>query len=95
MLAYKIGAVVGRSLEMRTGIDFAYYRSKVWKDVYDVVSLSSLEIDEHRFRKFLSESNLDSHRHEIIQIIEDNFTDETRSLLKGLDLGRIREVLGV
>lgn len=93
LLVYKLGAILGRNDNLKTGIDFEHYRSKVWKDVYDVVSLSALEIDAAKVRKFLKESGLDEYAAEIIQIIEDNFNDEMRGLLKDANLSRIRKIL--
>ncbi len=93
LLAYKIGAILGRSDIMKTGLEFDYYRSKVWKDVYDVISLSALEIDNTKVRKFLIESKLIEYRHEIMQIIVDNFNDEMQGMLKDADLTRIKKIL--
>ena len=93
LLAYKLGAVFGRNIELRTGIDIAYYRSKLWKDVYDVVSLTGLEIDARKVEKFLSESGLGEHKGDIMQTIEDNYDDEARSVLRGASLAKIRKIL--
>jgi len=93
LLAYKFGAVFGRNLNLKTGLDFDYYRSKIWKDVHDIAGLSKLEIDEKKVVGFLKESGLDAHREEIAQIIEDNYNDETRSLVKDADMGKIRRIL--
>ncbi len=93
LLVYKLGAVLGRNILLRTGIDFDYYRSKVWKDVYDAVSLSKLDMDYKKVGDFLVRSGLNNYRKEIIQIMEDNFDDEMRLLLRGFSLSRIKELL--
>ncbi len=93
LLIYKLGAALGRSDILKTGLDFDYYRSKVWKDVYDVLSLAEIELDANVVRKFLKESGLDDYKEEILQIIEDNFDDEMKGLLKNATLGKIRMVL--
>lgn len=92
LLTYKLGAVLGRNIKLKTGIDFEYYRSKLWKDLYDVLTLSKLEIDSKKVKKFFVESGLDKYRDEIIQIIEDNFDDEIKSLTNG-SLDKIKEIL--
>src|SRR3990167_6007419 len=51
---------------------FDYFRSKIWKDIYDIITLSQLEIDAKKVDKFLGESKLAEYKTEIIQIIEDN-----------------------
>jgi hypothetical protein len=93
LLTYKLGAVFGRNIQLRTGIETAYYRSKLWKDVYDIVSLAELGIDAGKVEKFLSESGLGEHKGEIMQVIEDNYNEEIGSLLKGASLAKIRKVL--
>ncbi len=39
LLTYKIAAVLGRSNQLRTTLEPEYVQAKVWKDIYDVVSL--------------------------------------------------------
>lgn len=93
LLTYKLGAIFGRNINLKTGIDFEYYRSKIWKDVYDVAGLSRLEIDAKKVMGFLKESGLDAHKEEIVQIMDGNCTDETRNLVKGADMAKIRKIL--
>ncbi len=93
LMAYKLGAVFGRNIELRTGIDTTYYRSKLWKDVHDIVSLTGLEMDAGKVEKFLSESGLSEHKGEIMHAIEDNYDDEARNSLSGASLAKIRKIL--
>ena len=93
LLVYKLGAILGRNEYVKAGVQVDYYASKIWKDVYDVLSLSALEVDATKFGKFFHESKLDKYKDEIMEIIEDNFNDEMKSMLKGADLSRIREIL--
>jgi|GEM_PF-931039 len=93
LLTYKLGAVFGRNINIKTGLDFDYYRSKIWKDVHDIAGLSRLEIDGKKVAGFLKESGLDAHKEEIAGIIDDNYTEETRNLVKGADMEKIRKIL--
>ena len=93
LLVYKLGAILGRSIQLRTGLEFRYYKSKLWKDVYDVVSLSKLEVGLEKVNTLLSESKLSGYKQEILTAIEDNFDDEIRSLLKDASLADIRKIL--
>lgn len=93
LLLYKFGAILGRNLYLKTGIDISYYRSKIWKDVLDVFSLSKLEIDQKKLNSFMKESGLSKYRGEVLQIIEDNFDDEIRSIVQDASLERIKKVL--
>lgn len=93
ILVYKLGAVLGRNTYVRAGIDINYYKSKLWKDVQDVISLSMLNIDSKKFNKFMIESGLSKYKEEIIQIIEDNFDDEIKSLLKEDSISKIKTIL--
>jgi len=93
LLVYKIGAILGRSTLMKTGLDVNYYRSKIWKDIYDIITLSQLEIDAKKVDKFLGESKLAEYKTEIIQIIEDNYDGELKTLLKDADLSDIKNIL--
>ena len=93
LMVYKLGAILGRNDYVRAGNRVAHYRAKIWKDVYDVMSLSALELDAGKVRRFLKESKLDGYSDEIMQVIEDNFNDETRGMLKDADLERIRKIL--
>lgn len=95
LLAYKLGAVLGRNIQLRTGLEFDYYRSKLWKDVYDIVSLSGLKINQKSVKGFLARSGLDDYAEEILSVIEDNFDEEVRSLIKDASLERIRKILAV
>ncbi|MFH1393910.1 MAG: hypothetical protein ABIH29_03435, partial [Candidatus Micrarchaeota archaeon] len=85
--------IIGRNINLRTGIDFEYYRSKLWKDAYDVVSLTQLELDQAKVDMFLKESKLDDLKDEMLGILDDNFDDEIKSLLKGASLAKIRKIL--
>jgi hypothetical protein len=93
LLTYKFGAILGRNIQLRTGLEFDYYRSKLWKDVYDVVSLSGLKINQKSLNSFLAKSGLDEYADEILSVIEDNFDEEIRSLIKGASLEKIRKIL--
>ena len=93
LMTYKLGAILGRNLQLRTGLEFDYYRSKLWKDVYDVVSLSNLKINQKNINSFLAKSGLDEYKDEILAVIDDNFDDEIRSLIKDASLDRIIELL--
>jgi hypothetical protein len=93
LLTYKLGAILGRNLYVKTGIDVNYYRSKLWKDVHDVVSLSELEIDSEKYNRFMKDSGLSQYKEEISQIIEDNFDDEIKSIFKEDSASRIKEIL--
>lgn len=95
LLTYKLGAILGRNIQLRTGLEFDYYRSKLWKDVYDVVSLSGLTIDQKSVNNFLAKSGLDEYSEEILSVIEDNLDDEIRSLTKNVSLDRIRKTLTI
>jgi hypothetical protein len=94
LLTYKLGAIFGRNIELKTGFEFDYYKSKIWKDVYDVVSLSSLKVDPRRVNKFLADAHLAAYKDEILTIMEDNFDEEMRALLNGNTLSNIRKILG-
>jgi len=93
LMTYKFGAILGRNIQLRTGLEFDYYGSKLWKDVYDVISLSRLEMNQKSVNHFLAESGLDEYSNEIMSIIEDNFYEETGSLIKDVSLERIRKTL--
>ncbi len=92
-MTYKFGAILGRNTQLRTGFEFDYYRSKLWKDVYDVITLTQLEINTKKVNKFLNESGLVEYAKEIFQIIEDNFDVELKSLLNNISLSDIRKIL--
>lgn len=93
LLTYKLGAILGRNIELKTGFEFDYYRSKIWKDVYDVLSLSNLKINTKEVNIFLANADLADYTDEILTIIEDNFDDEIRTLLRGSSLENIRKIL--
>lgn len=93
LLTYKLGAIFGRNIELKTGFEFDYYRSKIWKDVYDVVSLSNLKINPKTVNKFLEDSELVAYKDEIMTIIEDNFDAEIRSMIKDASLKKIKAIL--
>ena len=94
LLTYKLGAILGRNINLRTGLDTNYYRSKLWKDVYDVISLSKFEMNAGTVHNFLPRSKLYDYRSEIMTAIEDNYDDEIRSLLNDTSLIKIRKLLG-
>jgi hypothetical protein len=93
LLVYKLGAILGRNTYVRAGIDINYYKSKLWKDVHDVISLSKLDMNSEKFNKFMIESGLSKYKGEILQIIEDNFDNELKSLLKEDSIKRIKIIL--
>ena len=70
-----------------------YFRSKVWKDVYDAVSLSKFEIDLKKIGVFFNESGMDKYRDEIAQIIDDNYDAEMRGLLSEVPISRIKMIV--
>lgn len=96
LLSYKLGAVLGRNEQLRLESDpgqIQYFRSKVWKDVYDVISLSKLDVDRKRVDGFLAESGMDKYREEIMQNIDDNYDTEMRGLLSEVPISRIRKIV--
>ncbi len=96
LLAYKLGAIFGRNEQLKLVADAAqlqYFRSKIWKDVFDVISLSKLEIDSGALDKFLEESGLAKYRTEIMQLIEDNHDEQLRSATEGVPLSIIRKLV--
>ncbi len=96
LLAYKLGAVLGRNEKLRQETSQAqaqYLRSKVWKDVYDVLGLSGLELDGQKVKKRLEESGLGRYGEEIMQIIEENYDGEMKDILKGIETSKIRGIL--
>jgi len=93
LLTYKFGAILGRNIQLKTGLEFDYYRSKLWKDVYDVVSLSHLKIKQKNVDSFLAKSGLDEYAGEIMSVIEDNFDEEVKSSAKESSLQRTRKIL--
>lgn len=95
LFVYKLGAILGRTSNLRTGLDIAYYRSKLWKDVYDIATLSRLKIDSKKLNKFLTDSNLADYKDDILQAIEDNFDQDIKSLVPDVSLLNIKKVLGV
>lgn len=97
LMAYKLGAVLGRQEQLRQQTEPAqvqYFRSKVWKDVYDSISLSKFDLDLKRLNGFLEESGLDKYRQEMIEIIDDYYQDgEIRALLADIQYPRIRKLV--
>ena len=63
LLTYKMGAILGRSnlLSDAMGERAAYLRSKVWKDVYDVLSLFQKDVSSEKLAHFLKGSHLDKY----------------------------------
>ena len=97
LMAYKLGAVLGRQEQLRQQTEPAqvqYFRSKVWKDVYDSISLSKFDLDLKKLNGFLEESGLDKYRQEIMEIIDDNYQDgEIQGMLSGVSYSRIRKIV--
>jgi hypothetical protein len=93
LMTYKLGAILGRNLQLRTGLEFDYYRSKLWKDVFDVISLSGLEISQKSLNAFLARSGLDDYKDEILAVIQDNFDEEMCSSIKDASIERIGKLL--
>ncbi|MCL6088742.1 MAG: hypothetical protein M1530_01090 [Candidatus Marsarchaeota archaeon] len=93
LLVYKLGAILGRNDCLKAGQRVEYYRSKIWKDVVDVIGLSALKLDAAKVREFLKLSGLDEFSGDIMQIMEDNFTEETQRALPGASLEGIRKIL--
>ncbi|MEW6748449.1 MAG: hypothetical protein AB1295_01960 [Candidatus Micrarchaeota archaeon] len=93
LMTYKLGAILGRNLLLRTGLEFEYYRSKLWKDVFDVISLSGLKIDQKGLNGFLARSGLDEYANEILNIIRDNLDEEMNSLIKDASVEKLGKLL--
>lgn len=96
LLSYKIGAILGRNELLRQESDQAqlqYFRSKVWKDVYDAVSLSKFDVDLKKIGGFFDESGMGKYREEIMQIIGDNYDAEMRGLLREVPIFRITRIV--
>lgn len=93
LLTYKLGAVFGRYSNIMTGLNVDYYRSKIWKDVYDIACLSRFGIDEEKLTDFLKKSRLATHKESIGQLLDDYYDDETKSLVNGADMGKIKKIL--
>jgi len=96
LLSYKLGAILGRNEQLRQASDpgqVQHFRSKVWKDVYDAISLSQFEVDQKKIEGFLAESGMDKYREEIMQIIEDNYDAEIEGLLSGIPISKIRKIV--
>ncbi|OIO21205.1 hypothetical protein COV61_04340 [Candidatus Micrarchaeota archaeon CG11_big_fil_rev_8_21_14_0_20_47_5] len=94
LLTYKLGAVLGRSILLKTSPEFDYYRSKLWKDVYDAASLAGLKIEQKTVWGFLGQTGLKKYAKEIMQIIEANFDEEAKSLAGEEGFLKIRGMLG-
>jgi len=94
LFVYKLGAVLGRNIKLKTGLDFDYYRSKLWKDVYDVLSLAKLKMESKEIEKFMVGSGLMDSKDEILQIIEDNFDDEIKMSAGVESLAGIKKIIG-
>lgn len=93
LLTYKLGAVFGRNSNIMTGLNVDYYRSKIWKDVYDIACLSRLEIDEEKLIDFLKKSGLTTHKENIGQLLDDYYDDETKRLVNDADMEKIKKIL--
>ncbi len=63
LLTYKMGAILGRSnlLGGAMGERAAYLRSKVWKDAFDILSLSQKDVSSEKLAHFLKGSHLDKY----------------------------------
>lgn len=93
LLVYKLGAILGRSYNLRTGLDFDYYKSKLWKDVYDVLSLSKFGIDQRKAGGFFKDSGLATYKEEILAAMQDNFDNELNALLPSNSLENFKQIL--
>ena len=93
LFVYKLGAVLGRNINLKTGLDFNYYKSKLWKDAYDIATLAEMKIDEEKVNKFMTECKLIEYKSEILQTIEDNLDNEIKGLLKYASLEKIKSVI--
>jgi hypothetical protein len=93
LFVYKLGAILGRNDIMKTGLDFHYYRSKVWKDVYDSLSLLEYLKNNDIVLKFLEESKLALYSEEIMQIINDNYDSQMQGILPNIDLNKFKKFM--
>jgi len=96
LISYKIGAILGRNELLRQESDPAqlqYFRSKVWKDVYDAVSLSKFDVDLKKIGGFFDESGMGKFRGEVMQIIDDNYDAEMQGMLREVPITRIRMIV--
>ena len=96
LISYKIGAILGRNELLRQESDPAqlqYFRSKVWKDVYDAASLSKFDVDLGKIGGFFAESGMDKYRGEIMQVIDDNYDAEMQGLLSEVPISRIKMIV--
>lgn len=85
LLTYKIGATLGRRETLKTARETDYLKSKIWKDLYDVASLTKTFKDKiNRTQEFLYKSGIDKHMKDFIEMLEarDNIL-ETHNLKKG------------
>ncbi|KXA96199.1 hypothetical protein AKJ39_04935 [candidate division MSBL1 archaeon SCGC-AAA259J03] len=85
LLTYKIGAALGRRETLKTARETDYLQSKIWKDLYDVASLTKTFKDKiERIQKFLDKSGIDKHIEDFVEILEarDDIL-ETHDLKKG------------
>lgn len=72
LITYKMGAAVGRSNALRSAVgeEAVYMRSKVWKDVYDILSLFQKNTDLGKLTRFLKQSKLNEHLEEANNIVK-------------------------
>ena len=95
LIVYKLGAILGRNDYIRAGNRVAHYQAKIWKDVYDVLSLCSLDVDARKVRSFMKTSGLGEFSADILRIMEANFNDETKDMMQGESITRVRKILGL
>lgn len=71
LLVYKMGAALGRNNMLRSAVgeEAVYLRSKLWKDVYDILSLFQKELESEKLVHFLKESRLIEYLEEINAIV--------------------------
>ncbi len=79
LLTYKIGAVVGRASKLSTAVDedAMYYQSKLWKDVYDVLTLFGKDANIEKLAAFLVSCGLGVHFAREAQSIINRFREDS------------------
>lgn len=71
LIIYKIGAALGRRETLKTARETDYLESKMWKDLYDVASLTKTFQDKiKRIQEFLDKSGIDKHIEDFIEMLE-------------------------
>jgi len=84
LIVLKIVAALGRSVTMKTSAEPERYRSKIWKDYYDVALLiKSIRLNHDSLRTFLTDSNVNKH---IIGFLKGYKLDEHKNIFAELEI---------